>query len=135
MEQSYEQWDDDFLGIKVSGLDVLKRSVEILTDEVYLDDIRGAIRWNALVQKATAVVEEATTARNLPSGLAGAIESLRENLEKPKRRYVPIYVIAPRQWYGDTNDSTQFSPSLIRQALEHGREVAADRTLWLWPPA
>src|SRR5690349_1901014 len=35
----FEQWDDNWLGTKVGGLDVLKRTLEILTDEIYLDDI------------------------------------------------------------------------------------------------
>ena len=35
----YTRWDDNFFGTRVTGLDILKRTIEILTDEIYLDDI------------------------------------------------------------------------------------------------
>jgi len=37
-----DTWTDNFLGTKVNGIDVLKRTVELLTDEIYLSDVKEA---------------------------------------------------------------------------------------------
>ncbi len=132
-EHTYEQWDDNLLGTKVSGLDVLKRSLEILMDEIYLDDIRGALRWNEVAESIEGVRQASRTHR-LPLAAGQAIATLEESLKRVKKRRVPLYVIAPQAWYGDENRATEFSPQLIRQAIDHGREVAADPKRWVWPP-
>ena len=54
--ESYKQWDDNWLGTKVGGLAVLKRVLDILTDEIYLDDIRGAVRWNRVAREVDRLV-------------------------------------------------------------------------------
>ncbi len=131
-EDDYDEWDDDFLGTKVSGFDVLKRTVEILTDEVYLDDIRGALDWNDVLQGIKAVDDAVAGGGPLSASLRGALDQLRHSTDK---RYVPIHVLAPQEWFGEKNSSTEFSPRLIQQAVAHGQAVAADRTKWLWPPA
>ncbi len=131
--QSYEEWADTWLGTRVSGLDVLTRTIEILTDEIYLDDIRGALTWNEL----TGAINDALDARpeeGMPDGLSVALDRLEDGLEQVNKRHVPIYVIAPRELYGPANDSTAFSPEFIAHAIEHGRAVASDPDLWLWPP-
>ncbi len=128
-EQSYQQWDDSWLGTKVSGLDVLKRTVEILTDEVYLDDIRGALAWNEVL-KGIGDVVRAAAGGSLSASLAEAIERLET---ATKKRQVPIHVLAPQEWYGLDNSSTEFSPVLIRAAIEHGKQIGADPGRWLLP--
>jgi len=132
-QQDYSQWDDSWLGTRVGGLDVLKRTVGILTDEVYLDDVRGALDWNE-VAAAIAGVTEASRAGRLPREVSQAIRKLSRSFKEVGKRHVPLYVLAPRQWYGETNDSTAFSPALIKQAIEHGQEIAADESKWVWPP-
>jgi len=128
-EENYEQWQDNWLGTKVNGLKVLERTIEILSDEIYLDDLRGALSWNALLKSKDAVVAAAGGA---PANgeLARAIAELQQSTEK---RHVPIHVLAPREWYGKSNSSTEFSPELIARAIDHGREIGADRSKWLWP--
>ena len=128
----YDQWDDNWVGTKVSGLDVLKRTIEILTDEIYLDDIRGALHWNE-VAKSIEALTQSSRLQPLPEGTKRAIESVEQSLKDVKKRHVPLYVIAPQQWYGDENTSTEFSPRLIVQAIEHGRMIAADPRKWVWP--
>jgi len=123
MPNRYQQWDDNWLGTKVSGLDVLKRTLDILTDEVYLDDLRSALAWNEIARS----VEEA--AQQLPSGAA---EKLRRSLGR--KRSVPIHVLAPQEWFGDDNSSIAFSPDRIARAVAHGEEIARDPARWLWPP-
>ncbi len=132
-KHTYEQWDDNWLGTKVNGLDVLKRTVDILTDEVYLDDIRGALNWNKVAQNI-GTLEEASKGHDLPAGVSQAIAQIAKTLKEVEKRAVRIFVLAPREWFGDENKSTEFSPKLIREAIEHGRQVAADPSLWAWPP-
>ncbi len=136
-ENDYSQWKDNWLGTKVDGLDVLKRTLDIITDEVYLGDLREAIRWNTVAESIKGL-EAAVHAQ--PSA-TGAVKRALEALHHVKRRPVPLHVLAPRQWFdedntqGNRNSSTEFSPKLIRKAMTHGSEVAKDRKLWLWPPA
>ncbi|MHC4592101.1 MAG: patatin-like phospholipase family protein [Planctomycetota bacterium] len=131
-EHSYSQWDDNRLGTKVSGIDVLKRTVGILTDEIYLDDMRGALDWNK-VAGAVAQVTGAAAGHDLPSEVGQAIDGLANALRDLKKRPVPLYVLAPQEWFGEKNDSTEFSPELIRDAIAHGQWVAADPSRWVWP--
>ena len=129
-EQAYKQWDDNWLGTKVSGFDVLKRTVDILSDEVYLDDIRGALDWNAVLE-AIDDVRKALAASGQPNPqLTRAVDNLRKSTAK---RPVPVHVLAPQEWYGQNNSATEFSPALIAAALQHGQQIGADRTKWLVP--
>jgi NTE family protein len=138
-EHDYEQWQDNVLGTRVGGFDVLKRTLDILTDEVALDDIRGALHWNAV---AAAIERLATLCDAAPAHVAAGIRAAQDALREVKKRNVPIFVLAPRVWFdednpekGNRNPSTEFAPPLISKAIAHGRAVAADRRLWLWPPA
>ncbi len=136
-ENDYSQWKDNWLGTKVDGLDVLKRTLDIITDEVYLGDLREAIRWNTVAESVRGL--EAAVHGQPP--LTGGVKRALDALLNVKRRSVPLHVLAPRQWFdegntrGNRNSSTEFSPQLIRKAIAHGSEVAKDRKLWLWPPA
>jgi NTE family protein len=120
------RWEDNWLGTKVNGFDVLGRTLEILTDEIYLEDIKNALKWNTMAQQ-----------------LGGGKTSRRTNaanlLKKVKRRFVKIHVLAPRVWYGEglfdekkLNSATEFDPTAIRKAVEHGKTVAAEKKLWVW---
>lgn len=128
----YEDWDDNFLGTRVNGLDVLTRTVEILTDEIYLDDVRGALEWNSVLGDASKLLDAASDPA-CPAAVAAAAAVLRATLDRTKKRPVPIHVLAPRAWYGKENAATAFDPSLIATAIEHGREIARDPAKWLWP--
>jgi hypothetical protein len=136
-ENDYSQWKDNWPGTKVNGLDVLKRTLDIITDEVYLGDLREAVRWNVV---AGSIKGLETAAHGQPS-LTGGVKRALDALHQVKRRPVPLFVLAPRQWFdedntrGNRNSSTEFLPKLIRKAMAHGSEVAKDRKLWLWPPA
>lgn len=121
-----EQWQNNWLGTKVSGLTVLKRTLEILTDEIYLDDIHCARAWNRVLGLLNRVqTEPENTHIALPESLRTAIDALASATSK---RFVPVHVIAPRQWYGPQNSSTEFDPELIAAATEHGYVVASDQT-------
>ena len=129
-EQTYEEWVDNWLGSRVGGFDVLKRTVEILTDEIYLDDLRGALSWNGVLKSIPDVLKTANELGQLPAELTRALENLRRSTRKIA---APIYVLAPQQWHGPGNSATDFSPALIDAGIEHGRQIGADKSKWLWP--
>jgi NTE family protein len=126
LPNSKEQWRDNFLGTKVNGFDVLIRTLDIVTDEVYLDDIRTAITWNQVAKAVSAAETKAVTPES-----KSIIETIKSAPALAKKRYVKLYVLAPQEWYGDGNKSTEFSPQLISHAIEHGKMVAKNSSLWL----
>ena len=132
MPTKYSDWDDNWLGTAVSGIDILERTVDILTDEIYLDDIRGALKWNRVLED-TGKLLAAAKAVGGPAALTAAAKALETSLAANGKRTVSIKVLAPREWYGADNSATAFAPELIKKAIDHGREVAADKSLWLWP--
>jgi len=130
-QQPFEQWDDSWLGTKVSGFDVLKRTIEILTDEIYLDDIRGALQWNNVLEAIKDVLRATPDSLQRRSRkLALALQKLRNSTRK---RLVPVHVLAPQVWYGHNNSSTDFAPAAIAAAIEHGKQVGRDPAKWLSP--
>lgn len=133
-QDTYQKWDDNWLGTKVSGLDVLKRTLDILSDEIYLDDIRSALRWNEVIEHIEKVETTVAATANLPAAIVQAVHELATSRTRQQRRYVKIYVLAPREWFGSDNSATNFDPDLIKKAIDHGREVASKPELWLWPP-
>lgn len=121
----YEQWVDNW-GSKVSGIDVLERAVEILVDEIYLDDLRGAMDWNKVIRSISqAQVDAPDHIKPLFNGIDAVLKSV-------KKRDVMLHVIGPQKLYGEKNSALDFSPDQIRRAIEHGREVASDPSLWVW---
>ncbi len=130
------QWQDNLLGTKVNGLDVLKRTVELLTDEIYLDDLDDALDWNGLLRSVEETLKAAEGASGasgttLPAPLADALKALLAAKKETGKSYVPLNVLAPQEWFGEKNDATDFSPAAIEKAIEHGRKVAADASLWI----
>lgn len=134
-ENDYKQWDDNWLGTAVNGIDVLKRTADVLTDEIYLDDIRTALRWNDV---ARAIENFGVEGSGLSDSLRNVILEARNALEKAHKRFVNLHVIAPRTWFDETkqkgqrNSAIDFSPALIQKAITHGRDVAKDKEQWVW---
>lgn len=100
----YKQWDDNFLGTKVNGLHVLRRTLDLLTDEIYLDDIRGALDWNEVAGAVSEVETAQSGAGNIPDELTRAVKQLATSLENLKKRHVPIFVLAPQQWFDEDEE-------------------------------
>jgi len=132
---TYDEWDDNWLGTSVNGIDVLKRTLDILTDEVYLDDIRGALDWNQVANAIGDLNGMKAGRSDIPADVSAAIGDLSKTLKKVRKRPVEIFALAPREWYGEENSGTDFSPALIQEAIQHGREIAGDESLWLWSSA
>jgi NTE family protein len=136
----YQQWEDNWLGTRVSAIDVLKRTVDLLSDEAYLDDLRTALRWNRVIECVEQVIEAGTGDEARSAAVSEAADRCQTVLKDVRKRRVQIFVIAPRQWFneeareGERNSAVDFNPELIRRAIQHGQQVAADPHLWLWPP-
>ena len=135
-----DTWEDNFFGTAVSGIDVLKRTVELLSDEIYLSDLREALLWNDAVAGIKAVKDAVDEGRaTLDQDVVASLDSILD-----RRHYAKIHVIAPHRWWDSRpdderngeprNDGTNFDPSLIEASISHGREVANDRDSWLVVP-
>lgn len=124
----FDQWDDNFLGTEVNGLDILMRTVDLLTDEVYLGDIRNALDWNEMAKAVEVTLREA--ADDVSEHLVSALRSVG-------KRNVPLNVLAPNEWFdpgaevGKRNSATEFHPELTENAMKHGACIARDRSKWL----
>lgn len=124
-KEPYSKWDDNWLGTKISGFNILKRSIEILTDEIYLDDIRQAISWNKILkifEEEVRLLKE----KKLPK----EAKKLKEKFKSFGKKLIPIYILAPQILYGEDNNSVNFSPKLIKEAISHGIEIAKDKEKW-----
>ncbi len=135
-----DTWKDNFFGTKVSGIDVLIRTTELLTDEIYLSDVREALLWNSAVKGIGAVKDQVDAGGvALDPGVVAQLDAILK-----RRHYADISVIAPHRWWDrrseaeqagePENDSENFDPQLIEEFLVHGREVANDRDEWLVVP-
>jgi NTE family protein len=129
LENDYARWNDNLLGTRVGGLDVLKRTVELLTDEIYLDDLRGALRWNSVAESAQKLQALAATPGNLSAPALEAVNELARRLADAGKHAVKISVIAPQNWFGKENAATEFSPQLINEAIAHGEQIAKSNVL------
>ncbi len=130
--QDYDDWDDNLFGTKVGGFQVLLRTVDLLSDEVYLDDIRNALKWNRICAAVASMKSDPHFGHEAGRAMVDKMQSM---LDEEDRRHVELKIIAPREWFGTENDSTQFDPKLIAAAITHGETVASDQTKWFWPPA
>ena len=115
-QREYREWQPR----KINWQDVLMRTIDILTNEIFLDDIRTAIRWNDVAR------ELAKLKGKIDANYVGAIESAIG-----MKYDVKLNILAPKEFYGSDNDSMSFDPIRISHAIEHGRKVAADRTCWI----
>ncbi len=132
-ENEFDDWDDSAFGTKVSGLDVLARTVELLTDEIYLDDLRGVIHSSTLRRKFRDLHESLDPSALSPE-IAAKLDAVQKCLDSHQRKPVDVKIIAPREFYGDDNSAIEFDPDLIEQAIHHGECVAGDENCWVWPP-
>lgn len=130
----YAQWDAR--GERILLNDVLGRSIGLLMDEVYLEDIKTALQWNNM---ALGVKELCAVGDQYPE-VAQALDRTVEKYRALQRKYVKVHVLAPRRRFdptqpkGSQDDSMRFLPHLIHAAVEHGREIASNPDLWLWRP-
>jgi NTE family protein len=122
-------WEDQDT-FHVNGFKVLARTVDILTDEIYLKDVREALLWNKAIEALSAAQPA------LPASASQHAATVLSKKVKSK-----INVIAPQFWWEpnptDTsprehsNDSSQFDPDLIKFFIKHGREIAGHEDQWL----
>ena len=100
-------------GLRVNALDYLARSVEILVDEVYQTDVRGALRFNTLKKHWEQVKPLLPPAHPAVQ----AIESVLRPL-----RYAEIIEIKPERHI--IRNALNFAPARIRENYEYGKALA-----------
>jgi len=109
---------DSALGMRVSAFTVLVRSIDILTDEIYVEDVAGARLWNELLGAWNAL------ARTLPRNVRRSEACIRLRTIFGRKRKVPLHEFYPEVFYGKRNEATDFDPRAIRAYYEHGRAIA-----------
>jgi NTE family protein len=136
----YGQWSERDRKVDITLKDVLGRSIGLLMDEIYLEDIKTALQWNNMalgVRELRALVDRY---RGTQNALTDAIEGALGKYKSLQRRYAKVHVLAPRQRFkpdepkGSQDLCTRFEPPLIEAAIAHGREIAMNPELWLWGP-
>ncbi|RMG05375.1 MAG: hypothetical protein D6726_01395 [Nitrospirae bacterium] len=100
--------------------EILKRSVEILTAEIYRDDIDHAIEVNKYISSVELLKEK--LAEKIPQDELDAIfASVEFPFVKKSQRYVNIFRFEPdREYLG----SLEFDPEKIKKAFRAGRRKA-----------
>ena len=140
----YKDWVDTRKRSNSLVTTILKRSVAIMLNEIFLDDIRGALEWNSILESARALLDALDGDSSLSDAVEQAKKGFHKALKNAGKHYVPIHVIAPHVWYDTPRiqspglfrfpvpDSLNFDPHLIRKAIRHGREIGRDRSRWAW---
>ena len=118
-----------------SGMEVLFRVVEILKDEVYIDDIRRSREWHSILKCATDLCEKAKKYSDDLGDRARQLECAIANTSFLDKDTVSIHIIAPQEKYEENETSAlmqgvNFSPDLIKKAIDHGACIASDKTKW-----
>ena len=109
-----------------TGLQIGARSVSILVNEIYREDISYALAVNEGVRFYNQL--HSTLGRWMGEPAATTVlESLEEShpfrFKPPRYRYVTIRAIVPDQEY---SDALEFDPAKIRAAYKAGRDAARD---------
>ncbi len=109
-----ETFKDNRLGLKINAFTYLKRTVEILINEVYEEDIEGAKKLNTLIQHWNA----------LRPTLAPGDPHVREiDAILGEKHYAPLYEFRPEKYV--IRDALEFDPGKIRENYEHGKQIGA----------
>jgi NTE family protein len=112
------EFSDPWPGLRVSALDYLARGVEILSEEVYQTDIRGALRFNSLKKHWEQI-------KSLLPAEHPSVQEIDRVLQP--LRYAEILEVQPEQYI--IRNALNFSPVKIRENYEHGKAVARNLQL------
>lgn len=109
-----EEIGQGFLGMGTNAFTFLGRTVQILVDEVYNNDVAGAEEWNEVLAAWQAI------RGNVPTS-AG-----KETLDRilGQKTLAELVLIAPTDDEVMAYDALDFTPARLRRAYEHGLEVA-----------
>jgi len=104
-----------------TGIDVAKRSVAILSNEILRTDLQRAFTVNQAVQFYETMEQELRTTIGLDRARK-YLESLPFPFRPPDYRYVRLWTILPEVEY---SQPLEFDPRIIREAYEGGRRAAS----------
>lgn len=100
--------------------EILKRSIEILTSEIYKDDIKHAEEVNEYIEKLEILKGRLFERFGRDEG-SKLLEGLEFRYEKRNQTSVKIILFEPDREY---MDSLEFNPKKIKRAFEAGRKCA-----------
>lgn len=133
LPESFEKWS------RAPAVDILHRSVDLLTDEVLLGDLRSVCERMANHARLLAELDSLGPAGSGTSRGASRDAGLREArllIQKltgfPAGRTLPrVYLLAPRVFYGKDNSAMSFRPEAIGEAMAHGRSIGMRSSTWV----
>lgn len=103
-------------------LETLKRSIEILTSEIYVDDIKHAEELNEYIEKLETLRRRLYKRYDIDE-VERIFEGLEFRYKRKKQASVKITLFEPDKEY---MDSLEFNPKKIRKAFEAGRSIAKE---------
>lgn len=109
-----ETYRDNSLGTKVNAFTYLKRTVEILINEVYRNDVEGAKQLNTVLRHWNAL---------RPTLTPGDPHAREIDAILGKKHYAPLYEFKPE--HPVIRDALEFDPAKIRENYEYGRRIGA----------
>jgi NTE family protein len=109
-----EKIEQGFLGLKANAFTFLGRAVQILVDEVYNTDVEGAEDWNTVIQGW----------KELRPSVPDHPARARLDEVILHKHFAKLYLIQPLDPEAVAYAPLDFTPSHLRRAYEHGREVA-----------
>ncbi len=114
-ELARKELKDNWLGTKVNAFDFLGRTIEILSDEIYLNDVDGAKLLNRVkanwLKARTSVTDAAAKAE-----IDDALKRIRT---------ATLVEVAPKKEI--IANALDFAPEGIRRNYEYGRQYARER--------
>jgi NTE family protein len=103
-----------------TGIDIAKRSVGILSNEIFRSDLERAFTVNQAVEFYGRVEEKLQLALGRDQARK-FLESIPFPYRPPDFRYVRLWTVLPEKEYSET---LEFDPKAIREAYDGGREAA-----------
>ncbi len=108
-----QRFKDNTLGTKLNAIDYTKRAIEIITDEIYLNDVEGAKEFNE-IKKYWEMIKY----RAKPYGPdVDKLDSILQN-----KRYAKLIEFVPEKEI--IENALDFIPEKIEENYSHGIEVA-----------
>ncbi len=130
--RSWEFWES------ASASDILRRSIDVLTDEILMADLVGVCERMQRHDRVTSELES-VAARLDSEGKSKMARHIRRSIGTIEEvtgfrtgRVLPsIRILSPSIAYPADDDPLDFGPSAIAEAMDHGRLVGRDESRWI----
>lgn len=106
------------------------RTVDIMMDEIFINDLAICRRWNAIVAAMVGVEEAVGRHDPKPDEVTTAVDRLKASFGRAYNRHVNVNVLAPKEPYGTDNSGLDFNVNDIDRAIRHGEEIGSNPDEW-----